>query len=149
MPVVSQFVDFFRSFQPGFRLVDGGELAQLANQVARNRNGIIAHAGGGQANATVLGHGINNVETVASAADSVQLPLAIPGARCVINNATATSMQVFGNPSNLNNGGVGDTIAVQGSNSQVATGTGVAQATGVVTEYYCIKMGQWKQGALT
>jgi len=147
MPLIPQLIDQFSSFINGLRLIDGGQVLQLASYVTRNRNGIIAFAGGGQANATVLGHGINNVETVASANDSVQLPLAIPGAKCIINNATATSMQVFGNPSNANNAGAGDTIALQGSNSQVATATGVAQAAGVVAEYFCIKMGQWKRSS--
>ncbi len=128
--------------------MDGGQLATLAGYVTRNRNGIVAFAGGGQANATVLGHGINNVETCATNGDSVQLPLAIPGAKCVICNSTANTLQVFGNPSNLNNAGAGDTIAVQGSTSQVATGTGVSQLTGIVAEYFCIKMGQWKQGPI-
>src|SRR5438105_7298913 len=141
-------IDLFSTFQRGTRMVDGSELKQLAQLVCRNRSGIIAFAGGGQANATVLGVGINNVETVATAADSVQLPLAIPGTTCTINNATANACQVFGNPSNPNNAGAGDTIAIQASNTQVATGTGVSHAAASVATYSCIKMGQWKRSSI-
>lgn len=149
MTILSALIDQFTDFYGGPKLITGDQLKTLANYVTRSRSGIIAFSGGGQTNATRLLNGMNTVETVAVANDSVMLPLAIPGARCVIANTTANSLQVFGNPSNPNNAGVGDTIAVQGSNAQVATATGVAQATGVLVAYTCLKMGQWKQGALT
>ncbi len=149
MAILAALIDQLSDFFGGPKLITGDQLKIVGSAVFSSRSGIIAHAGGGQANATPLTAGMNTVETVATAADSVMLPLAIPGATCYIANATANSMQVFGNPSNPNNGGVGDTIAIQGSNTQVATGTGVAQASGVLTVYKCLKMGQWKQGPLS
>lgn len=83
-----------------------------------------AFAGGGQASATALGYGTSRVDTVGSAADSVKLPTAVIGARClVINNAASNSMQVFGSGTDTING--------------VATGTGVAQAAGKAALYVC------------
>lgn len=56
---------------------------------------LTALAGGAQAG-TALTHGINRVTTVASAADSVQLPKAAAGAVVVvINAAAANAMAVF------------------------------------------------------
>lgn len=149
MPILASLIDQLSDFFGGPKLITGEQLKVVANTVFGSRSGIIAHANGGQANATLLSHGMNTVETVASANDSVMLPLAIPGARCRVANATATSMQVFGNPSNPNNGGAGDTIAIQGSNTQVATATGVAHANALMLDYQCLKMGQWKQGSLS
>lgn len=100
--------------------------------------GLTAHAGGGQASATLLPSYVNEVSTVATAADSVMLPASIPGAKIyVINDTAATSMQVFGQP--------GDTIAAHGSNSQTASATGVAQAGATIACYVCFGPGVWKQ----
>lgn len=86
--------------------------------------GITAAAGGGQTNATALTSNLNVVSTVATAADSVKLPLAVAGLSVTVVNATAaTSMQVFGSGT--------DTI------NDVATATGVAQAGAKSATYYC------------
>lgn len=148
MPVLASLIDQLTDFFGGQKLISGEQLKVVANTVFGSRSGLVARAGGGQTNALRLAHGMNTIETVGSAADSVMLPLAIPGATCWISNATATSMQVFGNPSNPNNANAGDTIAIQGSNTQVATATGVPHAGALLLAYKCLKMGQWKQGAL-
>lgn len=58
-------------------------------------NGITALVGGAQAG-TALSATINRVTTVASAADSVQLPVALAGRQVtVINAAAANAMAVF------------------------------------------------------
>ncbi|MDO9334953.1 MAG: hypothetical protein Q7T61_01000 [Caulobacter sp.] len=92
-------------------------------------NSLTAFAGGGQASATLLKAGINVVTTVATAADSVKLPLATQvGQAVVVVNADSTdSMQVFGSGTDTING--------------VATATGVAQAAGKVAVYYCTTKG--------
>lgn len=87
--------------------------------------GLTAHAGGGQANALPLANAMNEVSTVATAADSVSLPLANDGLVVYLRNASATSMQVFGSGTDTING--------------VATATGVAQAAGVSAIYFCTK----------
>lgn len=107
--------------------------------------GLVALAGGGQTGATLLPMYVNEVSTVVTAADSVMLPLAAPGAVVFVINDTATSMQVFGQPSNPNNSGVGDTIAAHGSAAQSATATGVAQAATIMACYVCFVVGKWKQ----
>jgi hypothetical protein len=85
-------------------------------------DGVTAAAGGGQANATQLTGVMANVTTVASAADSVKLPLAQAGMVFMLNNATGTSMQVFGAGT--------DTIA------GIASATGAAQASGMSVVYF-------------
>lgn len=59
-------------------------------------NGLTAKAGGGQSGATLCTADVNRVTTVATAADSVLLPAALPGVEVtVINAAAANSMNVF------------------------------------------------------
>lgn len=77
--------------------------------------GVTAHAGGGQANATLLGYGLNTVTVVATAADSVKLPPSYPGAIVIIDNQdSADATTVYGSGIDTVNG--------------VATGTGVSLA---------------------
>jgi len=56
---------------------------------------IVAYASGGQANATLLGQGMNVVETVASAGDSVKLPPAVQGQRVSIMNNGVNYLNLF------------------------------------------------------
>lgn len=90
--------------------------------------GITAHAGGGQASATVLTGEFNRVDTVVTTADSVALPTPdyVNQQVTVVNN-TATSMQVFGSGTDTING--------------VATATGVAQAAGKMAVYRASSIG--------
>lgn len=91
---------------------------------------LTAFAGGGQASATALTKQINHVTTVATAADSVKLPVSVAGLVVyVVNGAASNSMQVFGAGT--------DTI------NDVATGTGVAQAAGKAATYVCPVAGKW------
>ena len=145
---VSIFSLFFKSFYraTGPVMPDGLDLQQMAQQVFSSATGIVAHAGGGQTLATPLTAALNEVDTVASANDSVMLPPAIPGTSVtVINAAAANSMQVFGVPSNIQNSNAGDTIAPHNSSTQAATATGVAHPAGYSASYYCTTLGQWKQ----
>lgn len=136
----------FTSFIPGLRLIDGGELLAMANNIFSTSSGIVARAGGGQASATVLKTVLNEIDTVANANDSVMLPLAVPGLQVQVNNVTATSLQVFGQLANPNvAGGGGDTIAASNSSTQQATATGVAHAANTAFTYTCFVAGQWKQ----
>lgn len=149
MPKLNAIIDQFVSFFGGPKLIVGQDLKLFAQYCLSAKAGIVAKAGGGQSGATPLPAYLNSVDTVANANDSVALPYAIPGTTVVVINNTANAMQVFGQLTNPNNGGAGDTIAIQGSISQVATGTGISQATGVKTEYFCTTAGQWQQGAIT
>lgn len=65
-----------------------------------SQTGITATAGGGQANAVPLREqGINKVNTVATAADSVRLPQAIAGKSLDgVNAAAANAMNLYPDP---------------------------------------------------
>lgn len=143
MSLLSSILQLFPSFQPGSRLIDGGDLSALANQLFSTKTGITALAGGGQTGATPLPAALNRIDTVASGNDSVMLPQAIPGTFVFVKNNTATSAQVFGIPNNPVTG-VGDTIATNSSNTQVATGTGVALAGTKLAIYVCFEAGKWQ-----
>lgn len=99
------------------------EIVQGLNAAQSAADGITAVAGGGQTNATLLSNTLNNVTTVATAADSVKLPLGQAGMWVLVRNSSAASMQVFGSGT--------DTI------NAVATATGVAQATATSALYFC------------
>ncbi|MFM6929055.1 MAG: hypothetical protein ACKOX6_11365, partial [Bdellovibrio sp.] len=58
-------------------------------------SGLTAFAGGGQASAFQLSKDINRVTTVATAADSVKLPVAVSGAEIVVINRGAAAMNVY------------------------------------------------------
>lgn len=143
-----------RSFLPGFRLLNGTDVnEQLVDKVndiiteiesvpsgitAENvifdaTDGVTAFAGGGQASATQLTGNAANVTVVATAADSVKLPLAVAGALFFLTNSDAAdSMQVFGAGTDTING--------------VATATGVAQAAGKSAVYWAVTSapgGKW------
>lgn len=104
----------------GIVTADGFVTTPMVSNVAE---GLTAFAGGGQASATQITATNNNVTTVATAADSVKLPLAKAGLVVRIQNSGANSMQVFGAGTDTING--------------VATATGVAQAAGKSAEFFC------------
>ena len=91
--------------------------------------GLTAHAGGGQTSALALTATINNVTTVATAANSVALPASAAGVSIVVINSGANAMQVFGSGT--------DTIG------GVATGTGISQPPNSVYVYTCAVAGNW------
>jgi hypothetical protein len=101
-----------------------------AAKFASVADALTAHVGGGQASALALTGTFNNVTTVASAADSVKLPASAVGLLVYVKNSAASnSMQVFG----------AGTDTIDG----VATGTGVAQASGKGALYFCPTVGTW------
>ena len=109
-----------------------GRVAFDAPFVGRTQSTLTAHAGGGQANALQLQYDGASVTTVATAADSVKLPSAKPGAEYnLVNDAATNAMQVFGSGT--------DTI------NKVATATGVSQAAGVAAYYFCVVAGNWSR----
>lgn len=56
---------------------------------------VVAHAGGGQANATPLILGMNNIVTVATANDSVRLPATVLGQTVIVVNLSSNSANIF------------------------------------------------------
>lgn len=84
-PTQAQFQEFIESV-PNFlddELLRGAEAA------------IVAHAGGGQANATLLTKLANTIQTCASDHDSVILPVTSGGTMIGLWNATAKILDVY------------------------------------------------------
>ena len=117
-------------FGNGFLLPNGSDLQALVE--LRNLNaagGLTAQADGTRAAATELVNGLNEVSTVAGAADSVILPLAAPGTIVLLANAGASAMQVFARGSDTINGTAG--------------ATGVSQSNDTRALYFCAAAGAW------
>lgn len=95
-----------------------------------SNNGIVAAAGGGQADAVVLkDQAFNRVTTVATAADSVKLPAGVNGKFLWVVNSGANSMDVF--PS------TGETI------NALAADAAYAMAAGTRAMFFCPVNGAW------
>jgi hypothetical protein len=107
----------------------GGVLAGLTNAQT-----ISALAGGAQAG-TALILGLNNVTTVTTSLDSVQLPTSTAGSIAYVYNATTNTLAVFGQ--------TGDTI--NGAAANAAAVVGPAQI-GVFEAYAA---GAWRYGIVT
>lgn len=95
------------------------------------QSGLTALAGGGQAGATLLNRAINVVATVATTADSCQLPVAYGGQVVYVANTGANSTTVYGNQTAT------DTI------NGTAGATGVALAATKNAVYFSIP-GAWR-----
>lgn len=117
------------TFERGRQLVDGDKLQKFSDLLGSSQAPVVAHAGGTKAAAFPITSTNVEVGTVATAADSILLPPSYPGLTIRIVNSGAASMQVFGSGT--------DTI------NEVATGTGVAQASGVSAIYFCPTAGKW------
>jgi len=103
----------------------GGPGLQTSSYV----NGLTAFAGGGQGSATPLTAMINRVTVVATANDSVKMPVCVPGLVINVANASANSMNLFPN--------TGDQINALGINAAFAIAGGkCANLTSAVA-------GQW------
>ena len=117
--------------QTGIRLANNDTInTYLATPQWQTNPGLTALAGGGLSSSTpVLLNGTNLLATVASSADSVVLPKAVPGMVVVLANAGANPAQVFGNGSDTINGTAG------------ATGISVANAKR--TMFIAFDLGVW------
>ncbi len=92
--------------------------------------GIVAHAGGGQANAVALATMLNVVATVATIGDSVKLPPSYAGFVRIVTNEAANSLNVF--PA------TGDQINGAGANAAYAL------AGGHNAIFVCFQPGDWR-----
>lgn len=108
----------------------GKAVGDLERGARSSVNGLTAHAGGGQASATLLTAAVNVVGTVATAADSVKLPAATKNATVIAVNAGANSMNVF--PA------TGETIDGGAANAAKAV------AAGKTTMFVCAVDGAWR-----
>jgi hypothetical protein len=91
---------------------------------------LVALAGGAQAGTPISGR-FNRFVTVATAADSGQLPPALPGRIAFVKNAAAAnSMNVFPQ--------TGEVINALAANAAFAV------AAGKSCEFYCVTLGTWE-----
>ncbi len=146
---IQSLFSLFTSFIPGLRLVDGGELLQLAKLTLGAQSGLIALAGGGGPGATQLAPGINALKTVATAGDSCALPQAIAGLEVVVTNLGAQTSNIFPAQTNPNNASsAGDQIVPYNSVTPGTAGSGdVTLAAQNTCVFYCYTNGIWKQSA--
>lgn len=97
--------------------------------------GVVAMAGGGQANATQITANINLLSTVAANGDSVKLPAAIAGREIVItNNGSSIAAAAF--PA------VGESI------NQLAANVAVTLPKGQTISFVCPSNGIWKENGM-
>lgn len=87
--------------------------------------GITARAGGGQASATALSYGYNEITVVATALDSVKLPAALVGAQVTVLNDGANIANIYGQ--------TGATINDGAANSPVPIAPGVTLVFTAIT----------------
>ncbi|SRR6266699_6097665 len=93
---------------------------------------IVAHAGGGQANAVALITPLNRIITVASAGDSVRLPVSARGnVIMVVNDATTNAANVF--PA------TGEAINAGAANAAFSLTVALGP-----TLFYCFTAGLWR-----
>jgi hypothetical protein len=97
---------------------------------------VVAHPGGGNANATLLNGWLNTITQVTNANDSVMLPPGYAGMEITVINHGGNSCQVFGFMNTAPGDNVTDTIAPPGSIVQAVSG--VALAAGAVGLFFCM-----------
>lgn len=121
-------VSIFTSFIPGFRLIDGGDLEEMAKLLLSAREGI--EGGTSQQDAVPLQTFISQVVD----GNTAVLPPGLPGRYMWVFNDGANPLQVYGaSPNPLT--GLADEI-----DGQIM----FTQASGSVVEYICYAPGMWK-----
>lgn len=75
--------------------IDPSDISGAIAGLSQSTNGITAFATGGQASATLLTTSVCRVTVVATAGDSVKLPVAVAGADLTLFNTSANSLNVF------------------------------------------------------
>lgn len=107
--------------------VGGGYSGSFLTELAEDN--ITATAGGGQATARLLTSQTSRIVTVATAGDSVRLPVSAPGLELLIVNSGANGVQVFGFGTDLVDG--------------LPSSMGVSQMPSSMVIYSCTTAGQW------
>ncbi|HKU51981.1 MAG TPA: hypothetical protein VJQ25_05910 [Nitrospira sp.] len=148
MAIPSSIIGIFTSFIPGFRLIDGGQLKSMAEQLFSYQTGIASIVDGTYLTSTPLTAQYSVVTTSTSSnTDGVTLPFAIPGREVWVENRTANTITVFGAGANPITGTT-DGIIPNASTSATAGNTGVTQATAIMAVYKCAVAGTWKKGSV-
>lgn len=144
---VANVQGMFSSFVSGNRLVDGGDLSQMASLIfgyspTVQSCGTAATSTAAIALGTVLGYGMNLV-SVSTTGGAITLPPAIPGAQVMVQNQGASTASLWAAFANPNNGGSADSVVIAAAS--VATAASAAVSTGRVSIFMCFATGTWKQ----
>lgn len=109
------------------------------------QSGITAHAGGGQTSAFQLPAGVALVEidTVATAGDSVALPQCLAGMMLYLRNAGGATLDVYGNATTNPLSATSDTINGTAGSSAYT----VSNNTNAI--FFCAKNGAWSAGKIS
>lgn len=132
----------------GDGLISREALTNLANFTVGGVTSVTALAGGAQAGSPVLAYANNEITTVVTTNDSVQLPFALQGAHLVVNNNAANTAKIYANaaPNNAN-GAVLDQIIANATTTKTANATAITLASGYAIIFVCTTTGVWKQVA--
>lgn len=132
------------SVNSGFQAIEGRWLLGIVGgQNFAYQSGITAHAGGTQAACLSLTPGtyLYEVDTVASANDSICLPFAQQGTNFSIRNGAATNaLAIFGQPANNALTSAADTINGTAGSTEYPSG---GLAAGSSVECFAAKNGVW------
>lgn len=107
--------------------VGGGYSGSFLTELAEDN--ITATAGGGQATARLLTSQTSRITVVATAGDSIRLPISAPGLELLVVNSGVNAVQVFGFGTDLVDG--------------LPSSTGVSQMPSSMVIYSCTTAGQW------
>src|SRR3990172_148771 len=119
----------FRYQYATLKLLEDIKLNTAIINLTTSQTGIVAHAGGGQADATQLTAAYNRVDTITSDGDSVKVGFAVVNARYVVQNNGANALDVFPMP--------GDHFLGQADN------TAFSVAAGNMLVVFCFTNGEW------
>ena len=130
---------------PSFGLQPGDFIAGVAQGQNATFATLKAHAGGGAAAGTPVPPTAKfiNIGTVATAADSLLLPFAIPGQEKWFFNNTATSATIYAQTALNPISGIADAINTGASGAGQVSAASFAIAAGVRQVYFCSVAGQW------
>lgn len=154
MSLLSQFgvkslVSRYQSFQDGLRLIDGGELRELAGSIQNAFAGLVATVGGTALTSTALHRALNTVSTsTGTNTDSLVFPPAIPGSVVYVENNTGNTIKLWAATTNPANSTTADLITAHNALSGAAAAS-ITQATTIFAQYTCTTIGFWKQGLMT
>jgi len=131
----ANILSVFTSFEPGYRLVDGGDLLTVARLLYSVEEGAVGGAN------QVAASPIVNAVTDAVGGTAFVLPPGVQGRYVKVINNSSAQIQIYGMDPDPYTGMI-DTIAPAGSTTQEIM---VPQQSGESCEYWCFSPGLWKQ----
>jgi len=142
--LLNYLTNFYGKF--GDALISREALTNLTNYTVGGLTSVTALAGGAQVGSPVLAYANNEITTVVTTNDSVQLPFALQGARVFVNNNGANTAKIYANSAgNNSNGAVLDQIIANATTTKTANATAITLASGYGLIFICTTTGIWKQ----